>query len=531
MPSAQNLGKIIPDHKGSFDEAIQYNQLDEVFYLGSTYRVKLGSSPPVGTLPTNISYWVKTASSAAPISNVEIAVNSEDNYAYDITFTTEDGSVYTVTTGNLRGLPGEINLSAAELLTVVKSVDGDGSGLDADTLDGLEATHFLNASNLNTGSIPSARFSDTSHGTRGGGTLHSGATTESAGFMSSADKSKLDAIDNNANNIASGDNTEATAGDGTTAKAWPATALKAAAQAWGKAADTLGGEAKSYFLAASSYTAADVLAKLLTVDGAGSGLDADTVDGFSTSTSSVPNTLVARDGNGNIYGTKFYTSALEVTDKPSHVFIEDSSDGFISRQTLEKFKSFVLNDINLETTVNRHLNPGGGFYEHSNLSANYIKIMMPTSASNAGMVSIVVEIYTFTSSTPVTLYLAGYNIGNSWYSSGYYAQMISGEEPCVVRWVNDGSSRAGWVIGNNNIGTYARVSIKEVNQHYVTSEDISKGFLISAIDDLSGLSVQYTKTVDYKADASSLGSLASSNMTISSSDPSGGENGDIWVKI
>ncbi len=35
-------------------------------------------------------------------------------------------------------------------------------------------------------------------------------------------------------------------------------------------------------LAASSYTAADVLAKLLTVDGAGSGLDADLLDGQSS---------------------------------------------------------------------------------------------------------------------------------------------------------------------------------------------------------------------------------------------------------
>lgn len=36
-------------------------------------------------------------------------------------------------------------------------------------------------------------------------------------------------------------------------------------------------------LAASGYTAADVLAKLLTVDGAGSGLDADTLDGHDAS--------------------------------------------------------------------------------------------------------------------------------------------------------------------------------------------------------------------------------------------------------
>lgn len=36
----------------------------------------------------------------------------------------------------------------------------------------------------------------------------------------------------------------------------------------------------------STYTAADVLTKLLTVDGTGTGLDADKVDGFNISTAS-----------------------------------------------------------------------------------------------------------------------------------------------------------------------------------------------------------------------------------------------------
>lgn len=45
-------------------------------------------------------------------------------------------------------------------------------------------------------------------------------------------------------------------------------------------ADLLDGQQGVYYLAAASYTAADVLAKLLTVDGPGSGLDADTVDGI-----------------------------------------------------------------------------------------------------------------------------------------------------------------------------------------------------------------------------------------------------------
>lgn len=47
-------------------------------------------------------------------------------------------------------------------------------------------------------------------------------------------------------------------------------------------ADTLDGQEGAYYLSASSYTAADVLAKLLTVDGSGSGLDADLLDGLSS---------------------------------------------------------------------------------------------------------------------------------------------------------------------------------------------------------------------------------------------------------
>lgn len=47
-------------------------------------------------------------------------------------------------------------------------------------------------------------------------------------------------------------------------------------------ADLLDGNSSAYFLPASSYTAADVLSKLLTVDGSGSGLDADLLDGNSS---------------------------------------------------------------------------------------------------------------------------------------------------------------------------------------------------------------------------------------------------------
>ena len=52
-------------------------------------------------------------------------------------------------------------------------------------------------------------------------------------------------------------------------------------------------------LTAASYTAADVLAKLLTVDGSGSGLDADLLDGMTSSSTNVVSTIVARDTTGS----------------------------------------------------------------------------------------------------------------------------------------------------------------------------------------------------------------------------------------
>lgn len=52
-------------------------------------------------------------------------------------------------------------------------------------------------------------------------------------------------------------------------------------------------------LDAATYTAADVLSKLLTVDGSGSGLDADLLDGRNSSTVNTVNTVVHRDSSGN----------------------------------------------------------------------------------------------------------------------------------------------------------------------------------------------------------------------------------------
>lgn len=73
---------------------------------------------------------------------------------------------------------------------------------------------------------------------------------------------------------------------------------------------------------AASYTAADVLAKLITVDGSGSGLDADLLDGLNSATTNTASTIVARDASGNfaagtitanLTGTASVASSLNYT--------------------------------------------------------------------------------------------------------------------------------------------------------------------------------------------------------------------------
>ena len=62
-------------------------------------------------------------------------------------------------------------------------------------------------------------------------------------------------------------------------------------------------------LNSSSYTAADILTKLKTVDGASSGLDADLLDGLHASSTNAGNSIVARDASGN-FSAGTITAAL-----------------------------------------------------------------------------------------------------------------------------------------------------------------------------------------------------------------------------
>lgn len=159
----------------------------------------------------------------------------------------------------------------ADILAAIKTVDGTGSGLDADLLGG----------------ISSSGYSLSGHN-------HPNASQSSPGFMSDVDKTKLDGVASGANNYTHPSTHSADIiVDGTTNKAYTETEkTKLAGIESGATAD---------------MTASEILTAIKTVDGASSGLDADTLDGYHET--DFPR-LVARGSTSVSYsgftGTEYY---------------------------------------------------------------------------------------------------------------------------------------------------------------------------------------------------------------------------------
>ncbi len=133
----------------------------------------------------------------------ELAINYTDSKLY---FKKADGSIDAFTTAAasapVTSVGGNIgDITDAQLLASIENVDGAGSGLDADFLDGLHASSFYLASNpngytSNTGTVTSVGA--TSPLVSSGGTTPSlsipAANSTTNGYMSSAYASKLDGI-------------------------------------------------------------------------------------------------------------------------------------------------------------------------------------------------------------------------------------------------------------------------------------------------------------------------------------------------
>lgn len=182
-------------------------------------------------------------------SNVTTAKIADDNVTNaklaNMAQTTVKGRASGAGTGD------PVDLTAAQLVDIIETADGSGSGLDADRLDGQEGSYYLPASSYTAADVLTKIKTVDGSGTGLDADLldgQQGSYYLPASSYTAADVlAKIKTVD----------------GSGS-----------------GLDADTVDGFNSAYFLPAASYTAADVLAKLRTVDGPGSDLDADSIDGL-----------------------------------------------------------------------------------------------------------------------------------------------------------------------------------------------------------------------------------------------------------
>ncbi len=140
--------------------------------------------------------------------------------------------------------------TALDVFNKVKSQDGAGSGLDADTVDGKEAADFLLKTMYTAADILTKLKTVDGAGSGLDADLLDGK--QAADFLLASAYTALDVF----NKVKSQDGADS-----------------------GLDADTVDGKQATDFLLKTMYTATDVLNKLKDVDGAGSGLDADLLDG------------------------------------------------------------------------------------------------------------------------------------------------------------------------------------------------------------------------------------------------------------
>ena len=93
--------------------------------------------------------------------------------------------------------------------------------------------------------------------------------------------------------------------------------------------------------ATADQTAAEILTAIKTVDGSGSGLDADTLDGAQPSDTASNSTIVKRNSSGYVFANYFNTTANDVTSGVTSIMVETSNDNYIRHGKAGAVRSFL----------------------------------------------------------------------------------------------------------------------------------------------------------------------------------------------
>lgn len=247
----------------------------------------------------------------------------------------------------------------------------------------------------------------------------------------------------------------------------------------------------------SDYEDSDVLNKIKNVDGAGSGLDADLLDGLNSSSSNTVSTIVARDSSGNFAAGQITSSQfvgpLYLGTSDTIVFEGSSADGFETTLT--------VTDPTADRTITFPNESGTVVLSGGSSSANSITTTMIANGA-----------------------VTNEKLANS-------SITIDGNSVSLGGTLNIG---AGLVSGNN---TWTGTQTFRDNKFLIT-DDVDNTKVLAL--QLSNISSGVTRTLTIPNESGTIatqgyvqtsGQNSQGAKTISTSTPSGGSSGDIWYRI
>lgn len=289
----------------------------------------------------------------------------------------------------------ELNVSGNGSSGQVLTSDGDGTfswtakttNTDTVTSVGVSGSEVTGTVTLTAGNNVTLTQTGNTIEIRSNDTTYSNATTSTAGLMSTTDKSKLDGIESGAT---------------------------------------------------ADQTASEILTKLLTVDGAGSGLDADKLDGISSGS------FLRSDTNDVLYNNL----VIDQVGGNGGIVYEYSGGVYVPKP----------NGANYATTTSSF--------------TGAIEIALPTDSWNqSDMISFWVDIYDYNGGSEgesVSLYVYGYPYGTgSWTNCGAVILTDRTDRDYTVRFGHNGSSRHLVYIGETtSTWNYLQISIRDFQAGY-----------------------------------------------------------------
>lgn len=317
--------------------------------------------------------------------------------------------------------------------------------------------------------------------------------------------------------------------------------------------------------ATADQTATEILTAIKTVDGAGSGLDADTVDGVEASNLAkldTTNTFIGQQivsGNMVVYGGNWLRNTnsgygLYNDANGNHIYSDSAnywamtysgaSGGLAVRNGYDgtavgylygdankfgllnqgswavKTESGVGTEISKGLSVNNSgdtnplpiiLVPQGGSSKHpSSTHTGYIQIKLPILYVGT-MISFEVSVFNYLTNKTVKFLISGYNYaGSSSWVNCSAIQMGNHTTKYNVRFGDDGTNSCIWIGESTTVWKYPQVNVTNVKVGYITSyfDTLKSGWEVNYVTSTDTV----TTTVQAGLDASTLEGLNSENI-------------------